>query len=118
MYFTLINLCYIFPFVVLSRLEGYISNSNHGEGRSSTDRQFFFINGRPCDLPKVLQIYLFLCLFNIKCSCRDSIVLTVIRIVESRLKSPPDHTIFILRIFQKEQEFTVANKHYTQAITA
>ncbi|GFR30840.1 mismatch repair endonuclease PMS2 [Trichonephila clavata] len=38
------------------KLEGYISNSNHGEGRSSTDRQFFFINGRPCDLPKVSRL--------------------------------------------------------------
>ncbi|GFY69738.1 mismatch repair endonuclease PMS2 [Trichonephila inaurata madagascariensis] len=38
------------------KLEGYISNSNHGEGRSSTDRQFYFINGRPCDLPKVSRL--------------------------------------------------------------
>ncbi|XP_055946183.1 mismatch repair endonuclease PMS2-like isoform X1 [Argiope bruennichi] len=38
------------------RLEGYISNSIHGEGRSSTDRQFYFINGRPCDLPKVSKL--------------------------------------------------------------
>ncbi|GFT12521.1 mismatch repair endonuclease PMS2 [Nephila pilipes] len=38
------------------KLEGYISNSNHGEGRSSTDRQFYFINGRPCDLPKVSKL--------------------------------------------------------------
>ncbi|XP_035233556.1 mismatch repair endonuclease PMS2-like, partial [Stegodyphus dumicola] len=38
------------------KLEGYISNSTHGEGRSTTDRQFFFINGRPCDLPKVAKL--------------------------------------------------------------
>ncbi|GBN75191.1 Mismatch repair endonuclease PMS2 [Araneus ventricosus] len=38
------------------KLEGYVSNSTHGEGRSSTDRQFYFINGRPCDLPKVSKL--------------------------------------------------------------
>lgn len=68
-FFALIILCYIFALWVLSRLEGYISNSNHGEGRSSTDRQFFFINGRPCDLPKVLQTYVLIDLFNVKGSC-------------------------------------------------
>jgi DNA mismatch repair protein PMS2 len=35
------------------RLSGYISRCNHGYGRSSTDRQFFFINKRPCDHSKV-----------------------------------------------------------------
>jgi len=35
---------------------GYISKSTHGEGRSSADRQFFYINSRPCIQPKVLQI--------------------------------------------------------------
>ncbi|GIY39175.1 mismatch repair endonuclease PMS2 [Caerostris extrusa] len=38
------------------KLEGFISNSTHGEGRSSSDRQFYFINGRPCDLPKVSKL--------------------------------------------------------------
>lgn len=33
--------------------EGYVSSGNHGSGRSARDRQFFFINGRPCD-PKTL----------------------------------------------------------------
>ena len=32
---------------------GYISKSAHGEGRSSSDRQFFYINGRPCTQVKV-----------------------------------------------------------------
>ncbi|GIX91555.1 mismatch repair endonuclease PMS2 [Caerostris darwini] len=38
------------------KLEGFISKSTHGEGRSSSDRQFYFINGRPCDLPKVSKL--------------------------------------------------------------
>ncbi|XP_054722911.1 mismatch repair endonuclease PMS2-like [Uloborus diversus] len=38
------------------RIEGFISNSTHGEGRSAADRQFFFIDGRPCDLPKVSKL--------------------------------------------------------------
>lgn len=31
------------------QFDGYISSCSHGSGRSSKDRQFFFINGRPCD---------------------------------------------------------------------
>lgn len=33
--------------------EGFVSSSNHGSGRAARDRQYFFINGRPCD-PKTL----------------------------------------------------------------
>jgi DNA mismatch repair protein PMS2 len=32
---------------------GYVSKSAHGEGRSSADRQFFYINSRPCTQAKV-----------------------------------------------------------------
>jgi len=32
---------------------GYISKCSHGEGRSSSDRQFFYINSRPCTQVKV-----------------------------------------------------------------
>ncbi|GAB6027269.1 Mismatch repair endonuclease pms2 [Chamberlinius hualienensis] len=35
---------------------GFISSSMHGSGRSSADRQFYFINKRPCDLPKVSKL--------------------------------------------------------------
>lgn len=38
------------------KLEGYVSSCEHGNGRSSADRQFIFINSRPCDLSKVHQI--------------------------------------------------------------
>ncbi|XP_076305601.1 mismatch repair endonuclease PMS2 [Tachypleus tridentatus] len=38
------------------RLEGYVSSCQHGLGRSSPDRQFLFVNGRPCDLPKVTRL--------------------------------------------------------------
>ncbi|KAL1129055.1 hypothetical protein AAG570_013587 [Ranatra chinensis] len=36
-------------------LEGYISTCKHGEGRSSNDRQFYFINSRPCEPSKVIR---------------------------------------------------------------
>lgn len=35
------------------KLEGYISSCEYGCGRSSTDRQFCYINSRPCDVTKV-----------------------------------------------------------------
>ncbi|KAK7592955.1 hypothetical protein V9T40_007707 [Parthenolecanium corni] len=38
------------------RLEGYISSCEHGSGRSSADRQFIFINSRPCDLSKIIKL--------------------------------------------------------------
>jgi DNA mismatch repair protein PMS2 len=36
-------------------VQGYVSKSAHGEGRSSADRQFFYVNSRPCLQPKVLH---------------------------------------------------------------
>ena len=35
------------------RVEGLISKFTPGAGRVGTDRQFFFINGRPCSPAKV-----------------------------------------------------------------
>ncbi|XP_078096736.1 mismatch repair endonuclease PMS2 isoform X2 [Mustelus asterias] len=40
----------------LYRIIGFVSRSDHGVGRSSTDRQFFFINQRPCDPTKVSKL--------------------------------------------------------------
>ncbi|CAL1599071.1 unnamed protein product [Knipowitschia caucasica] len=37
-------------------ITGFVSRADHGVGRSSTDRQFFFINNRPCDPVKVTKI--------------------------------------------------------------
>ncbi|KAG8513675.1 Mismatch repair endonuclease PMS2, partial [Galemys pyrenaicus] len=37
-------------------ISGFISRCAHGVGRSSTDRQFFFINRRPCDPAKVSRL--------------------------------------------------------------
>ncbi|KAM8765686.1 mismatch repair endonuclease PMS2 [Rhynchonycteris naso] len=37
-------------------ISGFISHCSHGVGRSSTDRQFFYINWRPCDLAKVSRL--------------------------------------------------------------
>lgn len=37
-------------------LEGYISKCTHGCGRSSGDRQFYFINNRPCDPMKIAKV--------------------------------------------------------------
>ena len=35
---------------------GYISSAEHGQGRSSSDRQFFFINQRPFDSQKLSRL--------------------------------------------------------------
>ena len=40
----------------LFQITGYISKPEHGMGRSSADRQFLFINKRPCDLMKVSRM--------------------------------------------------------------
>lgn len=34
-------------------VQGFISKPEWGLGRSSADRQYFYVNGRPCSLPKV-----------------------------------------------------------------
>lgn len=36
--------------------ECYVSVCDHAIGRSSPDRQFFYVNGRPCDLTKVNKL--------------------------------------------------------------
>uniref|UniRef100_A0A8C9N8L8 Mismatch repair endonuclease PMS2 n=1 Tax=Serinus canaria TaxID=9135 RepID=A0A8C9N8L8_SERCA len=50
----------LIPFVQLPPRKykplGFISRCDHGVGRSTTDRQFFFINQRPCDPAKVVKI--------------------------------------------------------------
>lgn len=38
------------------KFDGYISSCNHGSGRSAKDRQYFFINGRPCDLQSIIKV--------------------------------------------------------------
>ncbi|XP_042870177.1 mismatch repair endonuclease PMS2-like [Penaeus japonicus] len=40
----------------LFTLEGFISSCEHGQGRSASDRQFYFINSRPCDPAKVTKV--------------------------------------------------------------
>ncbi|NXN22101.1 PMS2 endonuclease, partial [Nycticryphes semicollaris] len=40
----------------LYSIMGFISRCDHGVGRSATDRQFFFINQRPCDPAKVVKL--------------------------------------------------------------
>ncbi|NXS44290.1 PMS2 endonuclease, partial [Balaeniceps rex] len=40
----------------LYSITGFISRCDHGVGRSMTDRQFFFINQRPCDPVKVVKL--------------------------------------------------------------
>lgn len=35
---------------------GLISSCAHGSGRSSSDRQFYFVNSRPCEPPKVSKL--------------------------------------------------------------
>lgn len=36
-------------------LDGYISSCDHSGGRSSKDRQFYFINSRPCEPLKIIK---------------------------------------------------------------
>ncbi|XP_012531752.1 mismatch repair endonuclease PMS2 [Monomorium pharaonis] len=36
--------------------ECYVSTCDHTIGRSSPDRQFFYVNGRPCDLAKISKL--------------------------------------------------------------
>ncbi|VVC28050.1 DNA mismatch repair protein, C-terminal,DNA mismatch repair protein family,DNA mismatch repair [Cinara cedri] len=36
-------------------LDGYVSSCDHSSGRSSKDRQFYFINSRPCEPLKVVR---------------------------------------------------------------
>ncbi|KAJ4910213.1 DNA mismatch repair protein PMS1 [Raphanus sativus] len=38
------------------RVEGFLSKPGQGTGRSLADRQYFFINGRPVDMPKVSKL--------------------------------------------------------------
>ncbi|XP_033631128.1 mismatch repair endonuclease PMS2-like [Asterias rubens] len=40
----------------LFKITGYVSKSDHGRGRSSADRQYYYINKRPCDFPKVSKL--------------------------------------------------------------
>ncbi|XP_034425599.1 mismatch repair endonuclease PMS2 [Hippoglossus hippoglossus] len=40
----------------LFTITGFVSRGDHGVGRSATDRQFFFINNRPCDPLKVTKV--------------------------------------------------------------
>lgn len=35
------------------KVEGFVSKPGYGSGRNIGDRQFFFVNGRPVDMPKV-----------------------------------------------------------------
>jgi len=37
-------------------VKGYVSTCVHGKGRSAPDRQFYFVNGRPCDPLKVSKL--------------------------------------------------------------
>uniref|UniRef100_H3D5R7 Mismatch repair endonuclease PMS2 n=1 Tax=Tetraodon nigroviridis TaxID=99883 RepID=H3D5R7_TETNG len=37
-------------------ITGFVSRGDHGAGRSASDRQFYFINNRPCDPVKVMKL--------------------------------------------------------------
>ncbi|GAB2220772.1 hypothetical protein Droror1_Dr00008444, partial [Drosera rotundifolia] len=37
-------------------VEGFVSKPGNGNGRNFSDRQFFYVNGRPVDLPKVSKL--------------------------------------------------------------
>lgn len=39
-----------------THVRGLVSKAGHGVGRANNDRQFFFVNGRPVDVPKVSSV--------------------------------------------------------------
>lgn len=45
-------------------LDGYVSSCDHSGGRSSKDRQFYFINSRPCE---PLKVFIFIICYKFKC---------------------------------------------------
>ncbi|XP_040364784.1 DNA mismatch repair protein PMS1 isoform X3 [Rosa chinensis] len=38
------------------KVDGFLSKSGQGSGRNMGDRQFFFVNGRPVDMPKITKL--------------------------------------------------------------
>uniref|UniRef100_A0A6Q2Z973 Mismatch repair endonuclease PMS2 n=1 Tax=Esox lucius TaxID=8010 RepID=A0A6Q2Z973_ESOLU len=40
----------------LFTISGFVSRGDHGVGRSATDRQFYYINNRPCDPSKISKL--------------------------------------------------------------
>lgn len=40
----------------LFKIEGFISSCSHGQGRSAPDRQYFYVNKRPCDHSKITKL--------------------------------------------------------------
>jgi hypothetical protein len=38
------------------RVSGFVSKAGEGVGRSDNDRQFFFLNGRPVNLPRITKL--------------------------------------------------------------
>lgn len=42
-------------------IEGFVSKVGLSAGRSDSDRQFLYLNGRPVDLPKVRVLPCFFC---------------------------------------------------------
>ncbi len=60
-----------------SSIDGFVSQADHGVGRSATDRQFFFINKRPCDPVKVRSFYLSMLyyVYIIICNMYDILIL-------------------------------------------
>ncbi|XP_055629614.1 mismatch repair endonuclease PMS2 [Toxorhynchites rutilus septentrionalis] len=37
-------------------IDGYVSSCDHGSGRSTKDRQFFFVNSRPCEPKQIIKL--------------------------------------------------------------
>ncbi len=38
-------------------VRGHVSRPAHGEGRQTPDRQLFYVNGRPCQLPQFAKVF-------------------------------------------------------------
>jgi DNA mismatch repair protein MutL len=40
----------------LFKIEGFISNCSHGQGRNAPDRQYIYVNKRPCDHSRITKL--------------------------------------------------------------
>lgn len=40
----------------LFKIEGFVSNCSHGQGRNAPDRQYIYVNKRPCDHSKITKL--------------------------------------------------------------
>jgi DNA mismatch repair ATPase MutL len=92
-------------------VNGYVSSCDHGKGRGSSDRQFYFVNGRPCDATKVAKVVNEIYKqFNKNQVCRE--VYLVVSLINVSMSSLP---VSLCRSGHKcAQEFCRRERHSRQ----